>query len=458
MKKIRGGMEFETGRLPRIDAPPSHLPVGPLRLAVIDRPEVQAGQTVKPGQLLTDPARLSGCYVSPVAGVIDRVEVLNGDEPDARGDSENVASPTYRFPDPSDWLHRKRGYVIHITPDGEEAATSYAVEPPQGMQLSNWLQVLRKLGPWADRDGGVGLLPQLSVAKDRAINTVVLNALDRFPPYPIASGMMRRFAEEAMAGARIICELVGAKQMRCVVNKAAGITSYLRKPAKKHSVELHRIPNVYPLGDATVLARVLDGRRRSIPPRANPAHHGIVMIDAWTATRLGRWAITERFDLARPIVVAWPIADSRMTVSWAWPGAPLVSLDDELVGAIKQHRLVVLGNPLTGRPITTLDGEDDDAQPATVPDDELLITCMGAEAMQSVTPSPCISCGWCAAVCPTALRPAQLFSLCHRPGNMDVVLDQLNWCIDCGLCSHICPSALPLAQTFRQVQYRYGVS
>jgi len=93
---------------------------------------------------------------------------------------------------------------------------------------------------------------------------------------------------------------------------------------------------------------------------------------------------------------------------------------------------------------------------AVVPGDELLVTLLGPAMPVEHKPEPCISCGWCAQVCPTRLRPADLFNLCRRGGPADVLLNQLTWCIDCGLCTHVCPSSLPLAQTFRQMSGRFG--
>ena len=89
-----------------------------------------------------------------------------------------------------------------------------------------------------------------------------------------------------------------------------------------------------------------------------------------------------------------------------------------------------------------------------MPEGELLLSVLGE--VHPLTPSPCIACGWCADVCPTELRPANLYARAARHPDGDLFMADLEWCIDCGLCTHVCPSGLPLAQTFRAVKATHG--
>jgi electron transport complex protein RnfC len=115
---------------------------------------------------------------------------------------------------------------------------------------------------------------------------------------------------------------------------------------------------------------------------------------------------------------------------------------------------VLLGHPMNGRKLFS-SGSEVDPYDVLVPEDELLLTCLAMDAPAVGQVQACISCGWCAEVCPTRLRPAEMYRLCKRGGPADVLLPQLNWCLDCGLCSYVCPSSLPLTQTFRQMTARF---
>jgi electron transport complex protein RnfC len=61
---------------------------------------------------------------------------------------------------------------------------------------------------------------------------------------------------------------------------------------------------------------------------------------------------------------------------------------------------------------------------------------------------PCIRCGACANVCPSALRPQQLLWQLRAENLERAHADGLFNCIDCGRCDGVCPSHIPLARTF----------
>ncbi len=62
----------------------------------------------------------------------------------------------------------------------------------------------------------------------------------------------------------------------------------------------------------------------------------------------------------------------------------------------------------------------------------------------------CISCSYCAQVCPVNILPYQIYR-CFTHDFIDE-LERLRplECIDCGLCSYVCPSKLPLTETLKE--------
>ncbi|MEM6334282.1 MAG: 4Fe-4S dicluster domain-containing protein [Planctomycetota bacterium] len=61
-------------------------------------------------------------------------------------------------------------------------------------------------------------------------------------------------------------------------------------------------------------------------------------------------------------------------------------------------------------------------------------------------PAACVSCGWCAEVCPTGLWPIELLEVSRNKSKLPRVREELSWCLECGLCTHVCPSQIRLSQ------------
>ena len=63
----------------------------------------------------------------------------------------------------------------------------------------------------------------------------------------------------------------------------------------------------------------------------------------------------------------------------------------------------------------------------------------------------CLSCGFCADVCPVGIQPNVLHRYVER-GLVNETLQRLNifHCIDCNLCTYVCPSKIPLARLMKE--------
>lgn len=539
MAHFRGGMEFAAGRPLRLPAPPPTISVPGVRLRCHERPEVIQGQALRPGQVLLRPTQIGSWYqVSPLAGTvrsIDPVHRLEGHL--AQGVEEH------------------RGYEIVIEAASPTSATSLEIAAPRGRRLDAWFIALRQIGSWSDRDGGVGFIPQLAAAQTRKIDTVVCVGLDAFPPYPDASSLLLSFPDDAVLGTIIVSDLVSAGNAMILAPDSRAIQGPLGSSCRNYNLKLAVSPNIYPAADPMLVAWTHAGKRK-LPRGVNPATRGMILLHPWTAIRIGRWFTLQRFDLVRPIFLAWPGGRPALSAQYAMPGQPLRSLDSRLPAQLANDpRRVLLGNPMTGRPVavattspipstpaappaaptvdrpaspalgngrtnlptprpasTPIAPEGDaalddarastpidlqahapadspadaprpapaasvsiDAPPAgasaagldnkadrtpvlapgveepTVPDDELLVSVIPREPAPAE--EPCITCGWCVDVCPTALRPIHLATLARTHADDDALLDHLDWCMECGLCSHVCPSSIPLTQTLRQAAH-----
>lgn len=62
----------------------------------------------------------------------------------------------------------------------------------------------------------------------------------------------------------------------------------------------------------------------------------------------------------------------------------------------------------------------------------------------------CISCNFCAEVCPAQLYPQKLYAFANDMAWHKLYDQQLLNCIECGACSRVCPSEIPLDTIFKQ--------
>ncbi len=417
MNKVLGGMEFTQGQPIRLPPPPDQLPAHRLRFNCPDRPEVIHGQTVRRGQFLIQPLRQSdSCHVSPITGTVRAVTPLE-----------------------------TGGYVLEIDPPGETVVTSLEVAPPRGRKLENWFAALRQVGPWSDLDGGVGLITQLDAARSRPVETLVCVGLDRFPPYPNRSSLLLSFPDDAVLGTLILADLLNAKRVVMLAGRVPAMLGRLRSSCRKYRLRLIVENNRYPSAHPTMIAYGLGsspGASRLLPQRHNPVEQGLMMINPWTAIRIGRWFTLRRFDLVRPVFVARPGHRADLLRSYyALPGQPLSTLDPTLATMEGDGDEVVIGDPMAGRLLS---------RPHVVPGEHTLLTVLPPR--KAPVPQSCINCGWCLDVCPTRLDPVTMLAAAQSRAHDAWLCEQLPWCTECGLCSYVCPSAIPLMQTFVRVQ------
>lgn len=440
MNKTLGGMAFRPGRPIHIPPPPDQLPAFPIRLVCPDSAGLTVDQTVRQGQLLTDQNDPSiPNIICPIDGKITKLVPTDPDPAAIRP------------------IDQSRHVEVTIEPQSEHVDTSWDTPPVHGRTLDDWLKSLRRTGVWSWRDGYVGLLSQLEAAQERPPDTLICVGLDSYPPFPVRSSLLMSFPDDAVLGTLMLADLVGAKHVIMTASQNSAVLSKLRPSCRTFKLKLDVRDNAYPCGDPTLIAWTHTPKRRRLAVHANPVKEiGVMMVNPWTTIRIARWVTLRRVDLARPMFIGWADRGAEMSVAYAMAGQPLLSLDPQLAQSMHSGDVVIMGNPMAGKPVPAPALGQDNLSEPVVPPDELLITVL--ESVTLPKPQPCIACGWCVDICPTDLNPIRLMESCRSNPTDPSLHQQLKWCIDCGLCSHVCPSELPLAQTLHRTAVSHASS
>jgi|GEM_PF-2161477 len=427
----RGGMEFTMGKVVDVPPPPPALPGQPLRLHVGLKPIVSAEEKVQAGQHLTKPEDEGvSAHISPIPGHVSHIHEVTG------------------------------GFDIHVVPEEPRVPTQVEHDVPKTRKLGPWLEAIHKLGPCGESDGRVGLLAQLEASAITRPDTVICIGVDGFPPYPAQSSLLHSFADEAVQGTQLLAEITGADHAYMLLGHDRSVRRAVKPRCKRTRVKMILADSHYASTDPSLVIWNHTSGKRRLRRTANPLEQRVLIVSPWTVIRLGRWLSTGLVDLARPIFLCWPEVGTPMEVAYAFSGQPVANLNSRVAAAVlrEPHR-VVFGNPLTGwaAHVEPSEVSEDMANMAdigerepAVPDCELMLSLLEPPVPQEQV--PCITCGWCCEVCPTSLRPAQLFEKCRTELRKNEIRlrEELNWCIECGLCSHVCPSNLPLTKTFKE--------
>ena len=423
---VAGGMEFMHGQPVALPSLPETIPASPLRLSCDDKPSVRPGDHVQPGDPLTNPTRPQSHHtVAPIAAMVQDVLTIPPDEPNTRSPSHSIV----------------------LSPADQQAPTYIERPPPPGRDPDRWFEAMRRVGGWTTIPGMPGLIAQLHAAMQNHPKHLVCIGVDEFSPFPDRSSLLISFAEEAVLGTQLLADAAGAQNAVMLVSNDAQVASRVRRVCHSYRMKLRTVPNLYPAADPTIaLNRCLPGRIR-LRPRSHPVNEGVMVIEPWSAIRLGRWFNHSRVVMARPITIAWPEKTTPLSTAYALVGQPLATLDERLAATVSRGGRIIAGNPMTGRSVWPHFGSE--VNPPTVPEDRTHFCVL--PAARAPQPVPCTHCGWCQDVCPTRLRPAELLHQYHKDPRSPALVEPLQWCIECGLCSHVCPSVLPLAQSFRTI-------
>jgi len=194
----------------------------------------------------------------------------------------------------------------------------------------------------------------------------------------------------------------------------------------------------YPQGAEKMLIDAVYGLE--VPSGGLPLDVGILVNNVGTLAAMADYFDRQVPLIERVVTVAGP--GVRRPANLLVPvGTPVRAVIDHCGGLTHETRELVMGGPMMGMPLASLDVP-------VLKGTSGLLAFTEAEG-RLPTEYNCIRCGRCAEACPQFLNPSRLARLA-RVGRYDEMerLFALD-CMECGSCSFACPSGIPIVQLIR---------
>jgi len=385
------------------------------------KPVVEVGDRVRRGQLIGEPgAFVSTSLHSPVTGLVRFI-----------GRHRSVEG----------------GYVQAIEIEADPFASQrFEPNPPPPWETLSTESFIAEV----QRAGIVGLggaaFPshvKYSIPVGQRITDLLVNGAECEPYLTNDHRLMVERPQALLRGAEIVRSKLGAERVTIGVesNKPEAIEVLNRLVPPGGSVEIVDLPVKYPQGAEKMLIRAIYGKE--VPSGQLPRDIGITVNNVGTIV-----AIADYFDTGMPLI------ERVVTVSGpgvTYPANLIVPLGTPVrevlrfCGGLKAAtREVVLGGPMMGRAISSLDVP-------IVKGSSGILAFTASETGRSKE-YPCIRCGRCVEACPYFLNPSRLARLAKARMFEEMKRFHVAECVECGSCTYSCPSGIPIVQMIRSAK------
>ncbi len=387
-------------------------------LGVPAQPVVQAGERVRRGQPIARPgAFVSVALHSPVTGRVRAVE--------PRRDAGGELAP-----------------AIEIEAD-PFATQRPAARPPvdwRALSTEQFTDHLRQAGIVGLGGAAFPTHVKLTLPPGKRIERLVANGAECEPYLTCDHRLMVERPAALLRGIEMVRRQLGARHVTIGVeaNKPDAIAALRRHLTPQHPVEVVALRVKYPQGAEKMLLKTLFGLE--VPAGGLPRDVGVTVSNIGTLV-----AVADYFDTGLPLV------ERVVTVSGpgvAYPANLIVPLGTPVRDVLRfcgglsdDTRTVVMGGPMMGTPLASLD------VPVVKGTSGLLaFTEQEARAPRQY---PCLRCGRCVRACPHFLNPSRLARLAQAGRYEEMREWFVDDCVESGCCTYSCPSGIAIVQLIR---------
>ncbi len=386
-------------------------------------PVVKVGDEVKVGQLV---AEASGVVSSPVyASVSGKVTKI-----------ESV-------------LRANGGFVnaIRIQSDGL-MTVSEDIVPPQITDLASLAEAVRVSGIVGLGGAGFPTAVKLDALKNGEIHTIIINGAECEPYITVDSRVMIDDIDAIQYAVDLFKKVM--PQVKKYIfgveaNKPKCISSIKSVFAGDSSVEVHKLPELYPQGAEKVIIYNTIGT--VVPEGKLPADVGVLVINISTLVAIAKYAQTGMPMVEKNLTLDGSAIKNPMNIT-APIGTSIGAVIEFAGGLDGEAGKVIVGGPMTGRAVYSLD------EPVVKTTGAILAFSKNDSVEKSA--SACIHCGRCIEACPLKLSPhgfGEALNLENADERMEA-LDKcgLMLCVECGACAYACPAKRPIIEKIRMAK------
>ena len=393
------------------------MPLGQ-HIGVPARAVVTAGERVQRGQLIAEPGGfVSTGLHSPVTGMVRDVG-------DIRGVDGRFAA----------------AISIEADPFATQKMDTESTADWESMSLEEFIEAVQMAGIVGMGGAAFPAHVKLSVPDGVRIKHLLINGAECEPYLTTDHRLMLERPKALLAGAEIMRQKLGAEDtiIGIEANKPDAIEMVRQHIRPGDPVRVVPLKVKYPQGaEKMMIKSVFDVE---VPAGQLPRDVEVNVNNVGTIVAVADYFLRGMPLIERVVTVAGPgvTYPANLIVPLGTPVRDVV----KFCGGLKPGtREIIMGGPMMGRPIASLD----------VP---ILKGCSGVLVFTEAQTArrkeyPCISCGRCLEACPYFLNPSRLARLSKSRMFDEMQAYNVFDCVECGCCTFACPSNIPIVQLIR---------
>ena len=403
-----------TERLPLRKFPEPETVIIPLSMHIgaPANPCVQAGDTVKVGQLIGEQAGFISAPVhSSVSGTVVAVEPHTHPN---RG--PGVMSVVIRN-DGRNTLHES------VKPN----------KPLEELTPDEIIEIVKEKGIVGM--GGATFPTYVKLKPGKPIDAVLINGSECEPYLTADHRVMLEYADDIVYGLRAMMKAVNAPEGVILIedNKPDAIAVMEEKVAPYDNIRVCPAKTQYPEGAEKMLIKKVMGRQ--VPSGKLPADVGCVVSNTSTAKAISD-AIQKGMPLVERVVTVTGEHIPHPGNFMVKIGTSVQELLDYCGGVTGDDVTLKMGGPMMGAPLN----------------DTHVPIIKGSNGVIAIDtdhsePQDCIKCGRCMDVCPMELKPLNFYKYAVLGDAEKLLAENIMDCFSCKCCEYICSSKLPLVST-----------